>query len=38
MDRHIYYINGRRLSVTEVRTLYGHPSCGWLCVVCAWRR
>jgi len=32
-----YYINGRRLSVTEVRALYGRLSCGWLRVVCAWR-
>ena len=33
----IYYINGRRLSVTEVHALYGALSCGWLGVVCAWR-
>ena len=33
----IYFINGRRLSMTEVRTLYGRLSCGWLPVVCAWR-
>jgi len=31
------YINGGRLSVTEVRALYGRLSCGWLRVVCAWR-
>ena len=30
-------INGRRLSVTEVRALYGRLSCGWLGWVCAWR-
>ena len=34
----IYYINGRRLSVTEVSTLYGRLSGGWLRVVCAWWR
>ena len=33
----IFYINDRRLSVTEVRALYGPLSCGWLGVVCAWR-
>jgi len=26
----IYYIKGRRLSVTKVRALYGCLSCGWL--------
>ena len=29
----IYNINGRRLSVTEVRALYGCLSCGWLRMV-----
>jgi len=33
----IYYINGRRLLVTEVRDLYGCLSCGWLGGVCMWR-
>ena len=28
--RFIYYINGRRLSVTEVRALYECLNCGWL--------
>jgi len=34
---HIYYINSRRLSLTEVCTLHGHLSCGCLRVVCTWR-
>jgi len=33
----IYCINDRKLSVTEVRALYGRLNCGWLRVVCAWR-
>jgi len=26
-EKHIYYINGRRFSVMEVRALHGHLSC-----------